>query len=256
MMLLERREWRCVLSSASRPPVLSNPSALIEGRGLLKQSLASMCAAAGLLLAFVSPVQADPLVVRFDIIVGSTHGDMMPIFGVAVHAGDVLHSTLTYDRDAVGESGEPGFEAFRPTGSIALALGSGLSLPLEIVQVFDDQPTGSPFDHDTVNAVASTTSFPGFEVIRMLLQAQGPPDSRSTTELPQSTAEFASFMTTGLFRFQAFQPGMNPPFLELSHEILGRAQLADVPTPTPEPATGVLMLVGVVGTLLRARRRS
>jgi hypothetical protein len=169
----------------------------------------------------------------------------------------VLHSTLTYDRDAIGSGGEPGFEAFNPiAGSIALALGSGLSLPLQIVQVFDDQPGGSPFDLDTVNAVASTTSFPGFEGISMLLQAQGPPDRRSTTALPRSVAEFASFMTTGSFRFQAFQAGVNPPFLELSHEILGRAQLADAPTPTPEPATGVLMLVGAVGTLLRARRRS
>jgi hypothetical protein len=221
---------------------------------MLKPSLASMCAAAGLLLAFVSPAHADPLFVRFDIIVGSTHGDMVPIFGVAVHAGDVLHSTLTYDRDAIGNSGEPGFEAFHPAGSIALALGSGLNLPLEIVQVFDDQPTGSPFQSDTVNALASTTSFPGFDSISMLLQAHGPPDSRSTTALPRSVAEFDSFMTIGAFRFQAFQPGVNPPFLELSHEILGRAQLADAPAPVPEPATGVLMLVGAVGTWLRARR--
>ena len=110
---------------------------------MLKQSLVSMCAAAGL-LAFVSPVHADPVLIPFDIIVGSTQGDMVPILGVAVHAGDVLHSTLTYDRDAIGESGEPGFEAFRPIGSIALALGSGLSLPLAIVQVFDDQPTARP----------------------------------------------------------------------------------------------------------------
>lgn len=223
---------------------------------MLKQSLASMCAAAGLLLAFVSPLHADPLLVRFDIIVGSIHGDMVPIVGVPVHAGDVLHSTLTYDRDAIGRSGEPGFEAYNPAGLIALALGSGFSLPLQIVQVFDDQPSGSPFDMDTVNAFAATASFPGFASITMLLQANGPPDSRSTTALPRSVAEFASFMTTGLFRFQAFQPGENPPFLELSHEILGRAQLADGQTPIPEPATGVLMLVGAVGTLLRARRRS
>jgi hypothetical protein len=268
MVLLVGSEWRRVLSSASRMPVLSNPSALIGGRGrvlatrwpkaiMLKQSLASMCAAAGLLLAFVSSVHADPLRVPFDIIVGSTHGDMVPIFGVAVHAGDVLHSTLTYDRDAIGNSGEPGFEAFNPiTGSIALALGSGLSLPLAIVQVFDDQPGGLPFDLDTVNAVASTTSFPGFESMTMLLHAQGPPDRRSTTALPRSVDEFAGFMTTASFRFQAFQAGMNPPFLELSHEILGRVQLADAPTPTPEPATGVLMLLGAVGTFLRTRRRS
>ena len=223
---------------------------------MLKQSLASMCAAAGLLLAFVSPVHADPLLVRFNIVVDSIHGDMVPILGAAVHAGDVLHSTLIYDRDAIGRSGEPGFEAYNPAGSITLALGSGLSLPLEIVQVFDDQPSGSPFDMDTVNAFASTASFPGFESITMLIQAHGPPDSRSTTALPRSVAEFASFMTIGLFRFQAFQPGENPPFLELSHEIRGRAQLADEPAPIPEPATGVLMLVGAVGTLLRARRRS
>jgi hypothetical protein len=71
---------------------------------MLKKSLASMCAAAGLLLALVSPAHADPLLVRFDIIVGSTHGDMVPIFGVPVHAGDVIDSTLTYDRDAIGSS--------------------------------------------------------------------------------------------------------------------------------------------------------
>jgi hypothetical protein len=223
---------------------------------MLTKSLASMCAAAGLLLAFVSPAQADPLRIRFDIIVDSTHGDMVPIFGVAVHAGDVIDSTLTYDRDAIGESAEPGFAAFTPiAGSIALSLGSGLSLPLAIVQVFDDQP-GSPFGLDTVNAVASTTSFPGFESINMLLHLQGPPDRRSTTALPRSVAEFASFMTTASFSFQAFQAGANPPFLELSHEILGRAQLADSPTPTPEPATGVLMLLGAAGTFLRTRRRS
>ena len=223
---------------------------------MLKHSLASMCAAAGLLVAFVSPAHADPLLVRFDIVVGSTHGDMVPIFGAAVHPGDVLHSTLIYDRDAIGSTGEPGFEAFHPEGSITLALGSGLTLPLEIVQVFDDQPSGSPFDSDTVNAFASTAGFPGFESITLLLQAHGPPDSRSTTALPRSVADFASFMTIGAFRFQAFRAGMNPPFLDLSHEILGRAQLADAPTPVPEPATGVLMLVGAVGTWLRARRRS
>jgi hypothetical protein len=223
----------------------------------MKQSLASMCAAAGLLLAFVSPAHADPLLLRFDIIVGSTHGDMVQIFGVPVHAGDEIHSALTYDRDAVGNSDVPGFASFTEIeGSIALSLGSGLSLPLQLVQVFDDEPGRSPFDLDTVNAVASTTSFPGFEHITMLLHAQGPPDRRSTTALPRSAAEFASFVTTASFRFQAFQAGVNPPFVELSHEFLGRVQLADAPTPIPEPATGVLMLLGAVGTFLRTRRRS
>ena len=221
---------------------------------MLKQSLASMCTAAGLLLAPVSPAHADPLTVRFDIVVESTHGDMVPIFGVAVQPGDVLHSTLTYDRDAIGSGGEPGFEAFHPNGTIALSLGSGLSLPLEIVQVFDDEPGHSPFDRDTVNAVAGASRFLGFETIRMLIQAQGPPDSRSTTALPQSVADFASFMTTGSFRFQTFEPGANLPFLDITHEIFGRAELADQAAPVPEPATGLLVL-GAIGSVLRARRR-
>jgi hypothetical protein len=220
---------------------------------MLKQSLGGIA----LLIALVSPVQADPLLVPFDILVDSTHGDMLPIFGVPVHQGDLLHSTLTYDRDGLGNGAEPGFEAFRPiAGSIALAVGSGLTLPLEIVQVFDDQPGRSPFDLDTVNALASSTTVPGFESISMLIHVQGPPESRSTTALPQSVAEFASFMTTASFRFQAFRPGSNPPFLELSHEILGRAELAAAPSPTPEPATGLLMLIGGVGTFLRTRRRN
>jgi hypothetical protein len=224
---------------------------------MLKQSLASMCAAAGLLLACVSPAHADPLLLRFDIIVGSTHGDMVPIFGVAVHPNDVIEGMLTYDRDAVGSSDVPGFASFKPiAGSIALSLRSGFSLPLEIVQVFDDEPGRSPFDLDTVNAVASTSSFPGFLSISMLLHAQGPPERRSTTALPRSAAEFASFVTTASFRFQAFQRVVNPPFVELSHEFLGRVQLADAPTPVPEPATGVLMLIGAVGTFLRTRQRS
>jgi hypothetical protein len=224
---------------------------------MLKQSLASMCAAAGLLLASVSPVHADPVLLRFGIIVDSTQGDMVPIFGVGVHPGDVIDGMLTYDRDAVGTSDVPGFASFTSiAGSIALSLGSGLDLPLEIVQVFDDQPGREPFDLDTVNAVASTSSIPGFLGITMLLHAQGPPDRRSTTALPRSAAEFASFVTTASFRFQAFQATVNQPFVELSHEFLGRVQLADAPTPVPEPATGLLMLIGAVGTFLRSRQRS
>ena len=223
---------------------------------MLKQSLASMCAAAGLLLASVPPAHADPLRVPFDVIVGSTHGDMASIFGVAVHLGDVIHGSLIYDRDAIGSSPEPGFEAFNPiAGSLALSFGSGLSLPLEIVDVYDDQPGRSPIDLDTLAVAATTSSFPGFESIFMLLEFQGPPESRSTTALPRSVAEIAAFTTTASFRFEAAEMGVSPPFDASSHEILGRVQLASAPTPVPEPATGALML-GALGILLRTRRRS
>jgi hypothetical protein len=222
---------------------------------MLKRLLLSACAAAGVLLAPAASAQADPVVVPFNVVVGSTHGDMVPIFGVPVHVGDVIPGTLTYDDDAIGSGGEPGFEAFNPVGSIALSLGSGLSLPLEIIQVFDDEPGGSPFDLDTVNAAASTTIFPGFDGIFMVVQFQGPPDRRSTTALPRSAAEFATFTTAASFRFQGAQTGVPAPFDSTSHEILGRVELANAPTPTPEPATGLLVLGGA-GALLRRRRRS
>ncbi len=88
---------------------------------MLKQSLASMCAAAGLLLALGSPVHADPVRVPFDIIVGSTHGDMVPIFGVAVHPGDEFRSLLTYDRDAMGTGGKPRVRGLSPDRRIDCA---------------------------------------------------------------------------------------------------------------------------------------
>lgn len=221
---------------------------------MLKQLLLLSCAAAGVLLGAVASAQADPVVVPFNVVVGSTHGDMRAIFGVPVQVGDVIHSTLTYDDDAIGNGGEPGFEAFNPAGSIALSLGSGLSVPLEIIQVFDDQPGGSPFDLDTVNAASVTTSFPGFDSVFMVVQFQGPPDSRSTTALPRSAEEFASFTTTASFRFQAAQSGVPPPFDSTSHEFLGRVELANAPTPTPEPAT-LFLTLGGVGVLLEKRRR-
>jgi hypothetical protein len=219
------------------------------------KSVVTVCLGAGLLSAGVSPAFADPVIVPFNVFVGSTHGDMVPIFGVSVHVGDVIPGTLTYDDAAVGAIDEPGVEIFHPAGSIALSLGSGLSLPIEIMQVFDDQPGGSPFDLDTVNAAASTTSFPEFDSLFMVAGFQGPPDARTTTALPRSLAEFASFTTTASFRFEGAQTGVAPPFDALSHEILGRVELANVPTPTPEPATGLLVLGGA-GALLRKRRRS
>jgi hypothetical protein len=180
---------------------------------------------------------------------------MTLIFGVPVHVEDRIAGSLTYDDDAVGHISEPGLETFNPSGALALSLGSGLSVPLEIIQVFDDQPGGSPFDLDTINAAATTTSFPGFDSIFMVVEFQGPPESRTTTALPRSAAEIANFMTTASFRFQASQTGVPPPFDSTSHEILGRVELPSGPTPTPEPAT-LLLVLGGAGALLRPRRRS
>ena len=211
-------------------------------------------AMAGLLLAPAPSAHADPVVLPFNVVVGGTHGDMVPIFGTSVQVGDVIHGTLTYDGAAMASSSSPGFATYASiTGSIDLSLGSGFSLPLDVIDVFDVQPGGTPFDLDTVAAAASTTSFPGFDSISVLVDFQGPPDSRSTTALPQSAAEFASFVTAASFRFEGGQTGVAPPFDESSHEILGRVELAGGPTPTPEPATAILVLTAT-GLLFRKPR--
>jgi len=232
----------------------SGPRVITHGRptAILGQSVATV----GLLLALASPAHADAVVIPFNVIVAATHGDMVPIFGTSVQVGDVLHGTLTYDGATMGSSPSPGFATYAPiTGSIALSLGSGFSIPLDTIDVFDVQPGGSPFDLDTVAAGASTSSFPGFDSISILVDFQGPPESRSTTALPQSAAEFASFVTAASFRFEGAQTGVAPPFDESSHEILGHVELDTAPTPTPEPASALLVL-SALGMLVRTRQRS
>jgi hypothetical protein len=202
-----------------------------------------------------SPAHADPLLVPFDVVVGAAHGDMRPFFGVAIHAGDVLRGTLTYDRDTIGHNPVAGFQSFIPIdGSIAIHAGSGFSLPLEVVDVFDVPSTEPEYYRDTVAAFATSYSVPGFEWVQMELDFQGAPWSRHTADLPRSAAEIAAFATVNSFRFAGNQVGSNPPFDLTSHEFLGPVRLAETPAATPEPASG-LLLAGGLAALLRRRKR-
>ena len=178
-----------------------------------------LLAASVVCLWSVESALADPVVpatpnsavelihVPIEITVGSSQGDMNPLFGAEISAGDTLRGTLSYDINAVGTvSGNA--RTFDPiSGSIALDVGSGLTLPLGRMDVYDTLPNGSPFDSDTVAAFSSTMSFPGFDYIEATLDVQGPPASRTTNALPRSAAEIAAFYTNGSFRFLAFQTG-------------------------------------------------
>lgn len=190
--------------------------------------------------------------IPFEILVGGSQGDMSPLFGAAVSAGDIVRGTLTYDVNAAGTvSGNA--RIFNPiSGSIALEIGSGLTVPLDGMSVYDTIPNQSVFDSDTVAASAVTTSFPGFDSIEASLEFQGPPSSRSTDALPVSAAEIASFYTNGSFRFLAFQTGKPAPFDDGTQSFVGRLRLAESTAVTPEPMT-VLLVAPFALALVRRR---
>lgn len=205
-------------------------------------------------VAPVGPTSAVDLIhVPIEILVGSSQGDMNPLFGTDVSAGDTLRGTLSYDINAAGPvSGNAAI--FDPiAGSIALDVGSGLTLPLGRMDVYDTVPNGSPFDSDTVAAFSSTMSVPGFDYIEATLDFQGPPASRTTNALPASAAEIAGFFTKGSFRFLAFQTGKEAPFDDGTQSFVGRLQLAETTAVTPEPATLLLVLPFAIG-LTRGRK--
>jgi hypothetical protein len=224
-----------------------------------------LLAASVICLWSVQPVLADPVAplaptsavelihVPIEILVGSSQGDMNPLFGADVSAGATLRGTLSYDINAADTlSGNA--RTFDPiSGSIALDVGSGLTLPLGRMDVYDTIPNGSPFDSDTVAAFSSTMSFAGFDYIEATLDFQGPPASRTTNALPASTAEIAAFYTNGSFRFLAFQTGKEAPFDDGTQSFIGRLRLAGTTAVTPEPATLLLVLPFAIG-LTRGRK--
>lgn len=195
-----------------------------------------------------------PLEIPFQIIVGSSQGDMIPLFGADVPVGHTVRGTLTYDVNAAGTPAGSG-RIFHPiTGSIALDVGSGLRLPLDRMDVYDTIPHQSPFDTDTVAGFAFTSSFPGFDYIEATLDFQGPPSSRTTDALPRSVDEIASFSMKGSFRLLAFQTGKPAPFDDGTQSFVGRLRLADATAVTPEPATLLLVAPFAIGLARRGRR--
>jgi len=206
-------------------------------------------------LAVAAPARADLVRVPIEITVGSSQGEMEAIFGVAIHSGDVLHGSLSYDPSAPDASPDPGFGSFDPMGgALSIDLGSGVTLPLIDLVTYDTIPNQSPFDSDTFAGFAQTTSFPGFDEIGVDFDFQAPPPTRDTDALPRSAHEIATTFPRGSLRFIAFQTGKNPPFDDGTQSFQARLRAIDTAT-TPEPASLVLLGSGALMIVRRAATR-
>jgi hypothetical protein len=177
----------------------------------MKRHLAALASGGLLIFGLAIPACADPVRVPIVISVGASQGDMDPLFGVPIAPGDIVHGALTYDSRAPDLSAAPVVGLYQPAGaSLIVDVGTGLTLTVDALNVFDIGPIHSVFDLDTFAGGAETNSFPGFDNIRVDFDFQGPPESRSGDRLPRSAAEIVQFYQRGSLRLIAFQTGKNP----------------------------------------------
>src|SRR4051812_25061193 len=112
---------------------------------------------------------ADTIRVKFDVTVGITEGALEDIFGVPVRTGDVVRGSFTIDSKAVDTNpGNPDFGRYLTTGNfLRMDLGTGLTLPVGSWQVSDATSSCSPnpLCVDTLNTVALSHDFPGFDIV-------------------------------------------------------------------------------------------
>ena len=203
------------------------------------------------MLGVAQPAKADTVTLDFALTVRSTFGDLSDLFNAPVAVGDVVRGRLVYDADAVDRDPDPHFGSYRSAGSLSLAVGTGLSLPLEQVFAFDNNYSPIPNMDDGFGAFVSTQAVPGFESLIADLNFVG--GGRTGDALPRSTAEvLATFMSGGL-RLLAWKEGVDPPFDGGTHELLGTVRVLSDAQPVPEPASLVLCASGLALLLRRAR---
>jgi hypothetical protein len=210
--------------------------------------------AVGVMAALAVPqtTSADTVTLDFALTVRDTLGDLRDLFNAPVSVGDVVSGRLTYDTSAIDEDPDPDFGSYRSAGTLKLAIGTGLSLPLDQVFAFDNNFSPIPNMDDGFGAFASTESFPGFLSLTAELNFVG--GGRTGDALPRSTAEIlATFMSGGL-RLSGLKEGVNPPFDRGTHELLGVVQALPEVQPVPEPGTLLLCASGAAILLRRGAR--
>jgi len=205
-------------------------------------------------VAAPQPASADPVNLDFALTVRDTLGDLRDLFNAPVAIGDVVRGRLTYDPNAVDQDPNPDFGSYRTSGTFSLAIGTGLTLPLDTVFAFDNNFSPIPNMDDGFGAFANTESFPGFLSLSAELNFVG--GGRTGDALPQSTDEIlATFMSGGL-RLIGYKEGVNPPFDRGTHELLGTVRALEA-QPVPEPGTLLLCATGaamLLGRRVRAKR--
>lgn len=202
------------------------------------------------------PASADPVNLDFALTVRDTLGDLRDLFNAPVAIGDVVRGRLTYDSDAVDQDPNPNSGSYRPAGSVSLAIGTGLSLPLSNVFTYDQSFSPFPNMDDGFGAFADTESFPEFLSLSVELSFVG--GGRTGDALPQSTDEILAAFMRGGFRLIGLKEGVNPPFDHGTHELLGTVQPLEA-HPVPEPGTLLLCATGAAmlfGRRARQRRAS
>jgi PEP-CTERM motif len=218
------------------------------------------CLSVGLLFVLgVSPqeVAADPITVNFDGTVTISGGPLEEVFEVPIGVGDSFSGFFSYDPSTPDGNQLPEFGIYQGTGhALRVDLGTGLTVPIETFQLFDNATCRALQDCDVFVVVAHPV-IPGFEFFEVIANFQAPAASRQGDALPRDLAEFTALYTTGEFRLQAFRSSdsSDPPF---THTLVGTL------SPQPEavvPEPGTLLLVGtgafgILGRVLRQRRTS
>lgn len=202
-------------------------------------------------LAVPRTASADTVTLDFALTVRGTLGDLRDLFNAPVAVGDVVRGRLVYDASAVDRDPDPDFGSYRTAGRLSLAIGTGLSLPLEQVFAFDKNFPPIPGMDDGFGAFVSTPAVPGFLSVIADLNFVG--GGRTGDALPRSAAEaLATFMSGGL-RLLAWKEGLDPPFDRGTHEVIGTVRLLPEAQPVPEPGTLLLCASGVALVARRAR---